>query len=188
MKAAITTKNGEDNNYAYVFSYRRQVNIHTDDEKDIPEEFKIKYEVTSSTVFVTMDTAKYFLCHKEGHLAKDCKTFSAYNNRLNMKINQHKNEENNNKKENTNLSNESEKDEISILNTTVNDKTDENNKRKRDLESVTSGGSEFKSPNKIRTKNLDTESEYETDSSQISDDKKGIKSLDEQISPDKRNS
>ena len=86
IKATITTDD-QNSRYAHVLSYRRQVFVQAKDEKIIPEVFKIKYGDMTNTIFVTTDTTKCFLCHEEGHIAKNCKDRSKINERMSRQRN-----------------------------------------------------------------------------------------------------
>lgn len=65
-----TSKN--DSPYNHILSFRRQVYVHPDDVKNLPDSFRITHDDTTYVVFITADTSSCFLCKKVGHVAKNC--------------------------------------------------------------------------------------------------------------------
>lgn len=59
--------------YAHVFSFRRQVYITPlENNETLPSSFVIKYGETNQRVFLTFDEMKCFLCNNPGHIAANC--------------------------------------------------------------------------------------------------------------------
>lgn len=61
-----------DQGYSHVLSFRRQVYVHPDDSKKIPENFKITHNNTTYWIFSSTDNPVCFRCNKEDHLARHC--------------------------------------------------------------------------------------------------------------------
>ncbi|KAH0549793.1 hypothetical protein KQX54_014233 [Cotesia glomerata] len=58
--------------FSRIMSFRRQVYIKADDVIKIPEILQIYFEDNSYNIYPTTDSPICFVCHNEGHLAKNC--------------------------------------------------------------------------------------------------------------------
>ena len=68
IKASISAPGFE-----HILSFRRQININTDDLAKLPPSLQINYENSTYWIYFTIDGLSCFQCKQEGHLAKFCK-------------------------------------------------------------------------------------------------------------------
>uniref|UniRef100_A0A6V7L8A7 CCHC-type domain-containing protein n=1 Tax=Bracon brevicornis TaxID=1563983 RepID=A0A6V7L8A7_9HYME len=68
--------------YEHILSMRRIVYILTDDVKKIPSKMEINFEGSRKMMFISEGQLKCFLCHEEGHRAKDCENSDSHLNRI----------------------------------------------------------------------------------------------------------
>lgn len=77
LKAGIS-----DAGYSHILSFRRQIYIHPEDLKIIPESLKIEYDGTTYWVYLSSDTMICFICKTKGHPAKHCPSNKVNNDML----------------------------------------------------------------------------------------------------------
>ena len=72
--------------FSHILSFRRQIFIHPEDIRKIPESIKIEHDQTTYWIYPSTDTLRCFICKQEGHLAKNCKNNEPHFTPLNVPI------------------------------------------------------------------------------------------------------